>query len=59
MGAVGESGADWFRPHLLAIEWDDMVDTWQLDAWERDRAFRLVGGCTDHATAAVVWAEPS
>jgi hypothetical protein len=44
MAAVGEAGADRFRPHFLAIEWDDIVDAWQLDAWERDRAFRPVGG---------------
>src|SRR5919112_4060913 len=59
MAAVGEAGADRFRPHFLAIEWDDMVDAWQLDAWKRDRALRPVGGRTDYATAVVVWAGPS
>jgi hypothetical protein len=42
MAAAGEAGANRFRPHFLAIEWDDMVDPWQLDAWERDRALRPV-----------------
>ncbi len=37
MAAVGEAGEDRFRPHFLAIEGDDMVDTWQLAAWERNR----------------------
>lgn len=32
MAAVGEAGADRFRPHFLAIEWDDMVDTFKSGA---------------------------
>ena len=44
MAAVSEAGADRFRPHFLAIEWDDMVDAWQLHVWEGDRALRPVGG---------------
>jgi hypothetical protein len=32
MAAVGEAGADRFRPHFLAIEWDDMVDAFKSGA---------------------------
>ena len=32
MAAVGEAGADWFRPHFPAIEWDDMVDAFKSGA---------------------------
>ena len=32
MAAVGEAGADRFRPHFLAIEWDDMVDAFKSKA---------------------------
>jgi hypothetical protein len=44
MAAVGEASADRFRWHFLAIEWDDMVNAWQLDVWERDQALRPGGG---------------
>ncbi len=32
MAAVGEAGADRFRPHFLAIEWDDVVDAFKSGA---------------------------
>jgi hypothetical protein len=32
MAAVGEAGADRFRPHFLAIEWDDIVDAFKSGA---------------------------
>jgi hypothetical protein len=34
MSAVDKAGTDRFTPHFLVIEieWDDMVDAWQLDA---------------------------
>src|SRR5918994_7853155 len=32
MAAVGEAGADRFRPHFPAIEWDDMVDAFKSEA---------------------------
>jgi hypothetical protein len=32
MAAVGEASADRFRPHFLAIEWDDIVDAFKRGA---------------------------
>src|SRR3712207_2177731 len=40
MATVSAASTDRFRPHFLAIAWDDMVDAWQLDAWEKDRALQ-------------------
>jgi hypothetical protein len=38
MAAVSKASSGRFRPDFLTIEWDDMVDACQLDAWERDQA---------------------
>ncbi len=57
---AGAAGADRFRPHFLAIEWDDMVDAWRLHAFPSDgrrpRATRRVSRVAFVDPAPALWA---
>ncbi len=41
--AARASGGHKFSPRFLLGEWDDVVDAWQLDAWEAYRDVRRLG----------------
>jgi mRNA-degrading endonuclease RelE of RelBE toxin-antitoxin system len=56
-GAAREIGGHKFSQHFLWTEWRDVVDAWQLDAWEAYRDIRRLGRKTrlPEQQRAVLW----
>jgi len=55
--AAGAVGGHKFTRHFLMMEWEDVVDAWQLDSWEAYRDARRLGRKTrlPEKQRAVLW----